>query len=117
MYCTLSSVVYHELIQMILCTNCCLYVGHLPQALETELVRLIVTGNPSIRAVGTASASLSGMDTDVDNANIAGVSTVPDVAVSVAHNQDGYILPEQPCPPSPESDTSTDSGHIVVTSK
>ncbi len=91
--------------------------GSLATGAGEELVRLIVRGNPSIRAVDTASASLSGMDTDVDNADIAGVSTVPDVAVSVAHNQDDYIPPGQCCPPSPESDTSTDSGHIVVTSK
>ena len=94
-----------------------LYVDHFPQALGTELCRVIGTGNPSISAVDAASASPLGMDSDMDKANIAGVSTDPDVAVSVAHNHGEYIPTEQPCPSSPESDTSTDSGHIIITSK
>ena len=47
-----------------------LYVDHFPQALGTELCRVIGTGNPNISAVDAASASPLGMDSDMDNANL-----------------------------------------------
>ena len=92
-------------------------MDHFPQALGTELCRLIGTGNPIISAVDAASASqwMMPVPVPVDAASASAASAVD--APSVAHNHGEYIPTEQPCPSSPESDTSTDSGHIIVTSK